>query len=122
MKTCSTFWANIYCGLCEGYDGKWHDYDEVTAICQHYCDHFGLGVTCTRTSFFYTGGMEPGVIIGLIHYPRFPHERPEQIIRNHALELGRRLLLGLGQHRVSIVMPTETVMLEKEDVLQSPTS
>jgi ferredoxin len=115
-----TFTATIYVGFrsvrTDAPTFTLHTIDEARAICQAYCNAVGLCVTLTPTEFVYTDGGEPGVIVGLINYPRFS-STPEAI-RKHALTLAERLRVGLGQWRVSVVMPGETVMLgegPKED-------
>lgn len=112
MITGPTFWANIYCGLKSGYGGVIASPDLSVHICREYCDQVGLGVTVTPTKFVYTSGEEPGVIVGLINYPRFPKEPAE--VKRLALELAFLLKEKLGQERVSVVMPDETVMIGKK--------
>jgi hypothetical protein len=92
-----------------GYDGPPQPMEKVLDIAQRYVENNGLGVTVTPTHFVYPGGNEPGVIVGLIDYPRFP-KNPE-IIRWHALLLGGMLKDELRQERLSIVFPDKTVML-----------
>lgn len=58
-------------------------------------------------------GWNPGAAIGLIQYPRFV--RDEEEIKRRSLELARRLKVGLGQERVTVVFPDETIMLEDDD-------
>jgi hypothetical protein len=69
----------------------------------------GMCVTVTRTLFVYKGGSEPGAIVELINYPRFP--LGPTAIRRLALSLAKRLKSSLRQIRVSVVFPDETVML-----------
>lgn len=109
MMTVPTFTATIYAGLRPGYSGWRFSHARAARIVQRYCDEVGLCATVTRTRFVYTRGSEPGVVVGLINYPRFP-STPEQI-QAHALELGERLRRGLRQQRVSVVFPDVTVML-----------
>jgi len=66
----------------------------------------------TRTRYIYVDGSEPGIIVGLINYPRFP-STPEQI-REKALAIGEMLRTAMGQNRVTVQFPDETVMLEAE--------
>ena len=113
MKECPTFTATIYCGLKEGYDGPTHTYQEVADLVQPFVDDVGLCVAATQTEFFYTNGREPGVIVGLINYPRFPKEI--DAIRETAIELARRLRVAMGQIRVSVVFPDYTKTIGKED-------
>ena len=117
LATVPTFAATIYVGFRVGQPEDptftLHTIDEARAICRDYCDQVGLCVTLTPTEFLYTNGGEPGVAVGLINYPRFP-STPEAI-REHALALAEKLRVGLGQWRVSVVMPDETVMLGDAD-------
>jgi len=112
MKTVKTFTANIYLGLQHGYSGSHSSVDEVRKWVQGYCDKVGLGVTITPTEFVYTNGGEPGVVIGLINYPRFPV--PEYSLKVTAQEIAQSLMELCHQERVSIVFSDETVMLERE--------
>lgn len=104
-----TYTATIAVGLREGYDGVLHGHSEIEAICQQYVGENGLCVTVTPTTFLYKHGQEPGCIIGLINYPRFP-SKPSHI-EAHAKALAKELKAKLGQLRVSIVFPDKTVML-----------
>jgi hypothetical protein len=110
--TVSTFGATIYVGLREGYDGLVHTSEEAMRVCHTYVDEVGLCVSVTETRFIYTDGREPGVAVGLINYPRFPAE--PVTIRSHALALAVRLQMALGQKRVTVVFPDDTVMLSAE--------
>ena len=123
VKSLSAFWANIYVGLKETrkYDPSvrdlpWpisHTLADVKAICQKYCDEKGFCVSVTETEFVYTNGNEPGAIVGIISYPRFPSNNGD--LRDRALELGEILRKACGQYKVSIVMPSEVVMLGEEN-------
>jgi hypothetical protein len=109
-----TFTATIYVGTYNHTTKETHSLNKIRAVCEKYADEVGLCVTVTPTQFIYTNGGEKGAAVGLINYPRFP-SIPEDI-RAHALSLASRLLEALEQHRVSVVMPYETVMLSlKED-------
>ena len=119
MKTCPTYYANIYCGVRPSYN-KCPEYILKSKIryakelCQKYCDSAGLGLTFTETEFIYTDGNEPGFIVGLINYPRFPSD--VMSIHVKANNIARMLMDSLNQERVSIMYPDETVMLEKSDL------
>ena len=110
-----TFTATIYVGVVEGYDGPAHTFEEVRDLLQGYCNTKGFCVTMTQTEFIYTSGIEPGVIVGLIQYPRFP--MPEAELEIRAVEIATKLMLKLGQTRVSIVFTDETITLEREKEL-----
>jgi len=112
MKKCETIEAKIYCGLKSNSNSlKGYEYSPKIAktICQEYVDEVGLCVSLTETTFIYTEGEEPGIIVGLINYPRFPSDLKS--IKHHCLKLGDKLLGVLDQKRLSIVLPNETIML-----------
>lgn len=110
-----TFTATIYVGLSEGRKEEIplvHSLAEVESVCQSYVDAVGLCVTVTPTTFVYTNGKEPGAIVGLINYPRFP-SNPEAI-EDNAMSLAKRLLRAMGQYKVSVVFPDKTVMIGRD--------
>jgi hypothetical protein len=113
MKTVETVTATIYSGLREGYDGIVHVIEDAATICRKYVDVAGLCVSITPTEFAYTNGSETGVAIGLINYPRFPSSDDD--VRRHATNLALRLMDGLKQNRISIVMADKTFMLSVDD-------
>ncbi len=112
MKTVKTFTAVIYVGFGEQDGGAMHTIEEAEVICQSYVDAVGLCVTITPTRFIYTDGGEPGAVIGLINYPRFPAS--EDTILGKALELARLLMRAFRQFRASVVCSEKTYMLERE--------
>ncbi len=112
MTPVPTYTATIYVGLKEGYSGPVHTLDEARILLQEHVDAVGLCVTLTPTEFIYTKGAEPGVIVGLINYPRFP-STPEQI-QQQAKELAHKLLRAFGQQRATIVFPDVTITLSRE--------
>lgn len=79
---------------------------DAAKICREFCFNVGYCVTVSDTEYVYTGGMESGVVIGLINYPRFPRE-PGEILKV-AEQLGMALMTGLCQHSFSIVTPQDT--------------
>jgi len=113
MISVQTYWANIYVGLCPGYNTRLYNPEAslftIHGECQNYCNKVKLGLTITNTKFIYVNGSEDGVIIGLINYPRFP-STPEQI-QEKAIELASILKEKLKQERVSVVFPDKTIML-----------
>ena len=116
MKTVKTYHANIYVGRREGHAGRLHSRDVVERICDEYCALVGLCVTITQTEYVYKDDHEPGAIVGIINYPRFPLE--PQKIWAHSLALAELLRVGLGQIRVSVEFPDETVTLGDCSTLQ----
>jgi hypothetical protein len=107
MKSNETFTASIYVGTRHGYS----DVDEIRQWLQEFCNDVRLGVTLTPTEFIYVDGGEPGVIVGLINYPRFP--KPIKEIKENAVAIAQGLMELCEQERVSIVFSDETIMLEK---------
>jgi len=79
-------------------------------ICQQFCNDVSYCVTVESCTYLYFKGRERGARIGLINYPRFP-ELPFQT-RIYAIQLAERLHTAFKQQKVTIVMPTETLMLE----------
>ncbi len=75
------------------------------------CFEAGLCVTLTPTEFIYTAGMESGVAVGFVNYPRFP-KQPEEIF-SRAKRVAERLMDDLYQWSALIVTPTETVWLNR---------
>jgi hypothetical protein len=71
----------------------------------------GLCVSVTEADFVFTGGLESGVRVGLINYPRFPKEPSE--IFDTAVELSRFLIERLHQQSCSVVAPDQTMWLSR---------
>lgn len=113
MKRLDTFTANIYLGLRHGYSDTISSVDEVRIWLQSFCNTIKVGVTLTPTEFIYVDGREPGVIIGLINYPRFP--RSEEDIKAIAIGMTKGLMESFHQERISIVFSNETIMLERDE-------
>lgn len=83
------------------------DYDKAVKSTREYCDKYPWCFTVTKTKYVYTGGEEDGLIIGLINYPRI--QWPPHVIRQHAIELGKKLIVDLDQQSFSVQDPHETV-------------
>lgn len=111
--TVPTFTATIYVGLRHRASGEVTPRTVAVAAIQDYVDAVGLCATITDTQFVYTDGGEPGIVVGLINYPRFP-STPQQI-KEHALAIAKILLDCCRQLKVSVVMPHETVMISASE-------
>lgn len=109
-NTVLTWQAQIFCGLRVGYTEEVFSIEKVYEICQKYTNEIGWCVTVTPTKFIYKNGSEPGVIIGVIQYPRF--SLSEEELRGRTITLAEILLVELGQFRISIVFPNEIEMIE----------
>jgi len=114
MKTVPSFTASIYVGTKPHYSGEPIVIDHARGFLQQYVDQ-GLCVTLTPTEFIYTKGKEPGFIVGLINYPRFPSSSEK--LKEHAKQIALGLLTLYQQFKVSVVFPDETVMFEESDSL-----
>lgn len=90
--------------------GNLHD---ARVACGAFCDREGLCVTVTPTNYVYTHGDEPGVIVGLINYGRFPSE--PRAIWNKAYALALHLIEELGQRSASIQAPDKTLWISFRD-------
>ncbi len=66
----------------------------------------GLCVTVTPTTYVYTGGVEEGVCVRLIQYPRFPKD--ERDIFSTAVRLAEFLRAAMCQHSYTIETPHES--------------
>lgn len=116
MKTVPTWQAQIFCGLRKHYEvcSPCQSIDKVYGVCRRYV-HQGDGwcVTVTPTKFIYLGGDEDGVIVGVIMYPRYPASR--SLLKERTMELAEMLRTELGQYRVTIVFPDETILVEGDE-------
>lgn len=108
-----TYTATIYCGRKVGYSGDVLPVSIAQELIQQYVNDVGLCVSLTETTFIYTGGSEPGLIVGLINYPRFPSS--PDAIQAHAEELARRLRTAYQQLGVSVVASGETKWMPSEE-------
>ncbi len=113
-KKVETFTAEIYVGFYDR-DAKKNigSLRKARKICQGFVDGISLCVTLSPIEFIYYHGRERGVKIGLINYPRFPEKSFQ--IKIYAQSLAETLMIAFNQYKVSIVMPTETVMLYREN-------
>jgi hypothetical protein len=110
MVIVESFNAQIWVGLRVGYTDKLHTLDDVREICDRYVNDVKYCVTITPTEFRYVDGNEPGVIVGLVNYPRFPISVPGLVTR--ATELAGYLMDELEQFRVTVTTPNKSYMLE----------
>ena len=92
-----TFWCKIYIA---------GDYDQIVQLCRRFCFDFPYCVTITPTTYVYHGGIEDGVEIGLINYPRFPRSNAE--ILDITNRLADKVMIDQGQLSYSIVTPDKT--------------
>ena len=100
---CTTIKRELLC--------KTHTITEVERICQNFVDKEKDCVTVTPTKFIYTGGIEEGVVVGFIQYPRFPMHSKE--ITDRAVKLAEELMKELNQCRVTVTTPEWSIMISK---------
>lgn len=86
------------------------DRPAAVQACREYCMK-GLCVSVTEADFVYTGGLESGVRVGLINYPRFP--KPPEEIEDEAFGLARFLIERLFQQSCTVVTPKRTVFFSR---------
>lgn len=112
IETLTSYNVQIWVGLQEGYTNNISTLDDVeTIVKEHIKDMGGDCLTITPTKFLYVDGEEDGVVVGYINYPRFPRE--EKIIKERSITLGKKLLYGLKQNRLTITTPKESIMLSQ---------
>ena len=105
--------ANAY-GEVDWNEVKTADYSHIHKYIQTYVDEGGFCITLTKTEFIYTDGQEPGVILGMINYPRFPSD--EYTILQKSFVVARGLIKLLNQKRCSIVTSKKTYLVENDEM------
>lgn len=108
MRSVKSYNIQIWLGLREGYEGQTHDPAEAVSFLLEYCNDHALCVTVTPTTFIYVGGIELGVMVGLINYPRFPKEHRDLLM--HAKRIAKAVRKRFKQYRVSLTAPDKTIM------------
>jgi hypothetical protein len=111
-----TYNATIYVGLKRRYDGRVTSFEDAEKLIQEWVDNISYCVSVTRTKYIYKNGNEPGLIVGLINYPRFPQTSSQ--IRSYALDLAELMMKSFEQFRVTIVTNDETCMLSNGDLVE----
>ena len=113
----STYWVRIYVGLQPEYefDSAPYTLTEVVDLCQEFVDRVGLCVNVQPNTYVYGGehgpsGSEPGVIIELINYPRFPSS--ERQLLDYGRALAAQCLDAFDQRRVSVMTPKNTYLIQ----------
>jgi hypothetical protein len=113
MYSVPTYRAEVNVGLRVGYDGADMDISDLLFRVRSYIDSQSagnmFGCTVTKTSFVYPGGDEPGAVIGLINYPRYPVH--PAVVRDRAIKLAIHLKEVCKQERVSVVTDEDTIMI-----------
>lgn len=89
------------------------DINTARHICREYVYRLSECVTVEPVEFIYKGGVEAGVRVGFINYPRLP--QPEDEIFDRAANLADLLMKGLVQHSYSIVTADKTVFFSRRE-------
>lgn len=89
------------------------DRDSAIESLRRQCFEEGLCVSVVDADYVYTGGMEHGVRVRLINYPRFPKTLSEIMAR--AVRVARELMLDLWQLSATVEGPIETVWLTRRE-------
>jgi len=110
MSGTETYKINIYIGLREGYDGDTHSIEEAIDVCSKFVDELGLCVTVTPTNYVYSGGYEPGIIVGLINYPRYP--KTKDVLNRYGVDLAEKLMKHFKQNRCTFETPKISMLME----------
>lgn len=87
------------------------DHQTARESLRRQCLEEGLCVTVTPTTFVYTAGVEEGVAVGLVNYPRFP--ATPAAISDRARRVALRLMDDLCQWSALVVGPAETLWLTR---------
>ena len=101
-KTSKSFYATIHIA---------GSYNQAENLCRYWVMR-GACVQIAHCSYIYTGGVEDGMTVRIMQYPRF--ERPEHEILGMAVELGTYLAQELCQVSVSIETPYNTTYYQAE--------
>lgn len=104
-KTVSTHLVSVYIA---------GDYADALRFCRQYTTDVGLCVTVSEVDFAYSYGMESGVRIDLVNYPRFP-SNPDDIDQR-AFDLAEKLMYELCQRTALVVDPIATTWIYREDL------
>lgn len=71
----------------------------------------GECVTVCEADYVYTGGLESGVRVGLINYPRFP--RTPEVLWERGTEIGRFLIERLHQQSCTVAATDRSAFLSR---------
>lgn len=88
------------------------DYHDAVRACREFTEA-GLCVAVQPADYVYTYGMETGVCVTLINYPRFP--APQREMQDKAVALGKHLMDRLSQGSFSVEGPNETFWFSRRE-------
>lgn len=88
------------------------DYNDAVRAIREFCEE-GACFAVERCSYVYTGGMEDGVCVTRINYPRFP--ATDAHLREQSLRLAEHLRTRLFQDSYSVEGPDCTVWFSRRN-------
>lgn len=101
-KTSKSFYATIHIA---------GSYNQAENLCRRWVMR-GACVQISPCTYVYTGGVEDGMTVRIMQYPRF--EQPEHEILDMAVELGTYLAQELCQVSFSVETPYNTTYYQAE--------
>jgi len=90
------------------------DYNDVITLCRNICNKEPICVSVKRTDYVYTNGMESGVEVTVLNYPRFPSDFNS--LNERSNKIARQLMRGLFQSSVMVVGPEKTTWFTTREV------
>jgi hypothetical protein len=88
------------------------DYQDAIRLTKEFCEE-GACFSVAPVDYVYTGGMESGVCVTRINYPRFPASSEQ--IREQVGRLAEHLRLGLFQDSYTIEGPETTEWVTRRE-------
>lgn len=118
----SLFQSQIFVGLRNTATNYVYSINRLKKLVDNCCKDLNICVTITETEFFYPSDNpykkrhEPGVIIGIINYPRFPESRNSLIDKTDCIAF--YLMDCLYQCRVTYTTPEGCCMLSNPEQIK----
>jgi len=116
-KIVETYEANIYIGSREQYNGPKFGLQELRYAIRDKQEELGIDmanpVRITEVGYLFQKYWETGWQISIINYARSPRQNEE--LDTFAIELGKHLFEKFNQNRLSVVIPSRTIMFEQDN-------
>jgi hypothetical protein len=118
-EECSTYEGFLTVGSVRGYGGEGVSKDMLLREVSNFqkafkkVNSYGCSVRVIDSQIIYCDYLENCYDLCVINYPRFP--LTESQIDTFLLQLAQYLLKSLGQERITVVKPGNSVMYERED-------
>jgi len=122
-RTSQTYEAYLTIGSIRGYNGDQIDKSELLLAISNFQTafeikhHYSCGVRILESEIVFQGYTEQCWDVKMVNYPRFPQF--DSALKTFIMELARKLLIVLDQERITVVMPDNSILLEREDADQS---